>query len=352
MGGERVMAAARRGVGTVSRGISLKLARSALRFLQVSERRVSALAPVRKVKPGRKLLRPASFEVSEAGLAGRPRVLTRQNAAFRTALTTGKVERTGLRRAALRPGFPPPPAKGELSARTALAGRTIYPPGLRGMTGGPGVHAPWLAPHAVLPWRSALSLASISGRRAMPGASGSIRKAGGSFTGSSNGLSRRAFLASILDKVSRRAPGSGSSFAAKVFSVPRQWPLDGTSLPRGTSGLQGVSLARRGRAAHPVSPGRRREEVRSLAPRFVAQGRHEGLESYNQSPQRTAARQSSLGAGSSTHWPGVQPHGASKAEIGRSVSELLAAEARKPPWGIAAFDSRSAPIWPGRKPAF
>jgi hypothetical protein len=41
-----------------------------------------------------------------------------------------------------------------------------------------------------------------------------------------------------------------------------------------------------------------------------------------------------------------------KLQIGRVVRDILTADARRPPSGVAAFDARSAPIWPGRKPAF
>ena len=44
---------------------------------------------------------------------------------------------------------------------------------------------------------------------------------------------------------------------------------------------------------------------------------------------------------------GLQRH-----HVGEIVRDLLTADARRPPSGVAAFDTRSAPIWPGRKPGF
>lgn len=41
-----------------------------------------------------------------------------------------------------------------------------------------------------------------------------------------------------------------------------------------------------------------------------------------------------------------------KAQFGRWFDEFLTADARRPPSGVGGFDSRTAPIWPGRKPAF
>ena len=58
---------------------------------------------------------------------------------------------------------------------------------------------------------------------------------------------------------------------------------------------------------------------------------------------------------SNTVHQGQAPHSylmPEKIEIGRVVRDLLTANVRRPPSGVAAFDTRSAPIWPGRKPAF
>lgn len=48
----------------------------------------------------------------------------------------------------------------------------------------------------------------------------------------------------------------------------------------------------------------------------------------------------------------VQEMMSNKKQFGRWFNEFASADARRPPSGVGGFDSRAAPIWPGRKPAF
>lgn len=93
------------------------------------------------------------------------------------------------------------------------------------------------------------------------------------------------------------------------------------------------------------------EDSQSLAPKPIIKGSKNTDSQYNQIQNHLMHLSSS---NQSSHYDQHQFSNfkLEKMHLRHVVNELITVDARRPPSGAATFDARSAPIWPGRKPAF